>query len=162
VQYPSSVEVSTKHSRLLVLQEEALIARIIGRGWEGVGIACVWTNEIEGGTDRRKEKMTPKQFLSSTEISRIEDELHETLLTAQNAYQHAQAEAKRLYHLTEDVGINPDGSLALRNAARLENEALQRYLAAWEEFRDFILYRKLPQWHRHHSSKAYAASSRKR
>jgi hypothetical protein len=89
--------------------------------------------------------MGRKRLPSPEEISNTEDNLHEALWMALNAYRQARDETTKLHQITKDVGLdNPDGMVALFKANRLEREALQRYLAAMKAFNDFILHRKLP------------------
>jgi hypothetical protein len=75
------------------------------------------------------------------DAKRVEQELLDAVSKAKADYESAKAKSKMLMATTQDIGSyrTPDGAGAIREAARLEVEAMHRYADALRKFSSFIL-----------------------
>ena len=84
--------------------------------------------------------------LSGEDLETTEAELFLRVTAAKNAYQEAKARVTSLNRVALDTGLtHSDGALALRQALRIEREALDRYSDALKSFTDFVLRHKIRQ-----------------
>ncbi len=70
----------------------------------------------------------------------MDDRLRAELDDAREELQRASAIYRRLMPIARDVDpSSPDGTLALRQALRAKQNALERYMRALRSFNDFLL-----------------------